>query len=164
MATTLTKTEIKNENLLGQLEDKLRELAGDFPKTVENPWWLEDADDDQEYCRDCIEALFESIKGDYPDAFIAGGYSGLEIDHPLWCANEKCDKRLECSLTDYGVETELEYYLNGGAVMPLREEDAYGLLDILQCMGWEERQKKYIKLWKRVAKELGIKYTKPPEA
>ena len=145
----------RNDTLLGVLEAKLTELAKEYSLTIEDAYWLEDAYDDQEYCHGCAQKILLEVLPDYEYARVCGGYGGLEMDGPLYCAGEGCGKQLDCTLTDEGIESELEYYRKGGAIMPIDSSEAYHLLRVLQCMDYEQ-QHKDIKLWKRVAKELMV--------
>lgn len=68
--------------------------------------WIGGADDGEYYCRKCCEKQVRKLKraGDV-DAFVDGGW-GTEEDGQRWCAD--CAALLDHSLTDYGVEAELE--------------------------------------------------------
>jgi hypothetical protein len=72
--------------------------------------------DGEYYCCDCCNEQVDKInkqleaKGEDPDAFVDGGWGGMEEDGCAFC--EVCNDRLEVSLTQYGVESEVDHFLS----------------------------------------------------
>lgn len=72
-------------------------------------WFCGEGDDESvSLCYDCIHAVPRVIDNEWgEDDVCASSYS--ESDSPEIC--EECGKLLSCTLTDYGVNSELEHFL-----------------------------------------------------
>ena len=79
--------------------------------------WVAFADGEGDhYCLDCCEEEVDKInkesvsKGEEPEAFVDGGWGGIEEDGCTFCYN--CEVRLDASLTQYAVESEVDHFLH----------------------------------------------------
>lgn len=72
-------------------------------------WISGGKDEATPYCYECAEKEVARIlkKNPKADVHVAGGY-GTEEDGPRFC--ETCGRLLDCTFTDYGVESELEHF------------------------------------------------------
>jgi hypothetical protein len=73
--------------------------------------WVGNGDEGESYCRDCCEKEVARLEAENPegDYFVDGGWGGEE-DGCAFCSNDECGRLLECSYTNYGVESELEHF------------------------------------------------------
>lgn len=118
---------IENE-LLGFCSKFLYKLAN-FEELEDLHWVGGGHGDGESYCYDCCEKEVDKInkeliaKGEIvvdedgdgeilhdEGAFIDGGWGGMEEDGCAFC--DKCNNRLEASLTRYGVESEVDHFLS----------------------------------------------------
>ena len=70
--------------------------------------WLVDEhgnDSDDSYCYDCIKSIVP--EPEYGENFSRAGYA-FDYDNPQRC--EACGKVLDYTLTDYGIEMELDHW------------------------------------------------------
>lgn len=107
------------EELLSFCSEFLFELAN-F-EDIEALYWVAFADGEGDhYCYDCCEKEVDKInkesvsKGEEPEAIIDGGWGGIDEDGTTFCYG--CDVRLDASLTQYAVESEVEHFLSCGLV------------------------------------------------
>lgn len=109
------------DEAIGQL-DQLA-LGGDFPF----PHWVggDDVDQGPSYCRACADAKVEAGEAEYVD----GGWPQEEDG---CCHCEACGRLLDYTLSDYGVEQELDHYLVTPPKSPLGAEEAYHLSRLLE--------------------------------
>ena len=67
------------------------------------------------YCYSCCDKEVDRINkeidtiDEYDKAFVDGGWGGQDEDGSCYC--ETCNKKLDCSLTKYGVESEIEHFI-----------------------------------------------------
>lgn len=100
--------------LLSLCAEILYKLA-DFSE-LEELHWVAFGGEGEHYCYDCCKKEVEKInkeyvlKGEEPEAWIDGGWGGVEEDGCAFC--ETCEARLDASLTQYGVEAEVDYFLS----------------------------------------------------
>lgn len=117
----------------------LRPIARPVEETIGHVRWLDaretDTDQGPSYCTECGDKEIEKLNAAHPehDYFLAGGY-GYESDGQEFC--DCCGCFLHTSLTDCGIESELEHF--DGQRLSLRGEhaasNAYSLLRILECV------------------------------
>ena len=117
-------------------QEKLERLfnAGRDRIPSEPEYWIHNADEGLSYCYDCCEKevarlLKENPAGDYS---VDGGW-GTEGDSTPFC--EICGKRLENTLTDYGGEEELDYFLENG-FNPKSDDDCRSMAEVIDGRGW----------------------------
>lgn len=93
---------------------------------VPYPHWLggDGADQGPSYCRECAQAHVDN--GDAE--FIDGGY---QQDNDGCCHCEDCGRLLDYTLTDYGVEEELEHFKGDRMRRVVSPELAYHLTLVL---------------------------------
>ncbi len=90
-----------------------------------NPHWIHGLDDDaRTYCRPCALKRVKHLRASEPDspAELDGGFM-CEEDRPIFC--ESCERMLDYTLTDYGVDCELEWMFADGITQS--PADAYRL-------------------------------------
>jgi len=88
-------------------------------------------------------------------AFVDGGWSGIEEDGCAFC--EGCNKRLEVSLTQYGVESEVDHFIeyffdDKNEVTEITNDQMIELHGIFECCGYNDFDKKYERDLLRLAK------------
>lgn|GEM_PF-6368985 len=96
--------------------------------------WLETHDGfdcQQDYCVDCVE-IQRYVERHNKTGFtkIRGWDDRTEVDSVMHC--DRCGVRLKCSLTDCGMEQEIEYLLQDDH---LTDEDCYTISDFLDGFG-----------------------------
>ncbi len=102
-----------------------------------NPWWIAGGDDEAtDYCRPCAEKALVAAKDgltseEAENLTLAGGYVGEE-DSRAHC--ESCGKLLDYTLTNYGVDSELDHFEREG--IRNDPEEAYLILRILGDEGY----------------------------
>ena len=107
------------EELLSFCADFLYELAN-F-EDIEALYWVTFGDGEGDrYCLDCCEKEVDKInkefvsKGEEPEAIIDGGWGGIDEDGCTFCYS--CNVRLDASLTQYGIESEVDHFLSCGLI------------------------------------------------
>lgn len=103
------------------LVEATREAADRCEQTLEPPYWDGALKHNGAYCLLCANKLFPND--------VDGGWYGEE-DHPPTCA--KCQKNLDFTFTDYGVEQELEAIEENGISS---DHDAYCLHRVMNAGG-----------------------------
>lgn len=101
--------------------------------------WIGDHDDGEDFCWDCAEKRVSEINASKPKhpAFVDGGWSeSREKDGHAACVT--CGKTLMHSLTQYGLEEEIEHFRSDGYGFkrPTDAEVAYGVVNILDTAEW----------------------------
>ena len=79
------------------------------------------ADNGLNYCLQCAEKRLAAGEGE----FIDGGYGAMEEDTPCHC--EDCGALLDYTLTDYGVDYELEHFNTVRFRGDLSRDDAFAI-------------------------------------
>ena len=97
-------------------------LAMDTKEPKNQVHWIDESDCG-DLCYPCAEKRATDIKVNNVD--IGGGY-GWESDSPCFC--ESCGCPLLYSLTDYGVESELDHFLDES--ITITDSDGYELMEI----------------------------------
>jgi hypothetical protein len=101
---------------------------------VEPEYWLDD-DTGESYCMSCALLVIEEcnmIEGKTLE--IDGGWGMGE--HDTCCHCTKCGVILEYTLTDYGVDAEIDHFLSGRDDGPLTPSDAFHLLKVFDGVVW----------------------------
>ena len=117
-------------------------LAADIPY----PHWLggTGADQGPSYCHDCASKRVEAGEGEFVDG-------GWPQDNDGSCQCEDCGRTLDYTLTEYGVEEEMEHFTRRrlrGAINPLL---AYALARVLEQ---HRRQPEVLRLLPKVCRAL----------
>lgn len=91
--------------------DFLRPLQSEFAESVSEVYWLgaRNADPDQgpSYCRSCCEKHVDRLNSQHPEhEYLRDGGWGYEADGLEIC--DDCDAFLNCTLTHFGVASELD--------------------------------------------------------
>lgn len=91
----------------------LRPIAQDAENTASEVYWIgaRNADPDQgpSYCGDCGGKLVDKLNAENPDGeYLLDGGWGYESDGCEVC--DKCGLHLRCSLSDCGVDQELDHW------------------------------------------------------
>ena len=141
---------IRNAKIIQSVIEKLNEVIGDFEP--EKLHWVEseykDVDESEDRCYECAkkkaEELTERLK---VKVFVSGG-SLQESDTCAHC--QDCGELLEYTLTDCGVESELDHYLAEDSEIDFDREEAYHLLNVLECYPHSEHNKRIIELAKKI--------------
>lgn len=108
--------------------------------TVRNAHWISGPDGDvyfnhgADFCRCCARAVIRHKRrrdrANRKEYRLDGGWRS-EHDSPKWCAG--CGVKLDVSLTDHAVGSELEHYRSQG-VRPGSKWDAHALLDVIYAL------------------------------
>jgi hypothetical protein len=103
------------EVMLPGVKEHLTSLCKDLD--TDNVHWVHDGDEAVSWCRSCCVFKVRhlkrhnkrEIKKKHLDYLVDGGF-GSEEDGPQFCAG--CGKPLECTLTNCGIESELDHFLS----------------------------------------------------
>ncbi len=131
----------------------------DFEELGELHWISFGYGEGESYCYECCEKEVDKINkeliakgeitvdedGDIRDddgAFVDGGWGGIDEDGCAFC--EICNKRLDASLTQYGVESEVDHFLSFELV-EIGNDIAIELYYIFECSGYFDFSEKYEK-------------------
>lgn len=92
---------------LNRLIDRLRGLGASV-ETWPGYWFSSDFEDaGSDWCLDCAEKRAEELRAEHPNVFVDGGWT-QDHDSQPFC--EGCERRLNCTPTDYFVEEELRHF------------------------------------------------------
>lgn len=119
-----------------QLLDKLRPIA-DSALVLSQHWIGGSVNEGGSYCQSCAEAQIAILKKASPDKdfFLDGGWEAHESDSCVHC--QTCCALLEYTLTDYGVDYELDHYSRHMRRKgPLSPEEAYHIVAALEQLEW----------------------------
>lgn len=121
--------------LMGELDFEYW-IENDSDNTEVATWDVEEVvdGDSDSFCRNCAEIVLKRLQEKFPDkeCIICDGY-GIEGDSVPFCG--VCLERLENTLTDYGCESELEYFLAQGFDVDCAD-DRYSMHHVLFSMSW----------------------------
>jgi hypothetical protein len=101
----ISEEDAKAEGVTFGLIKELIESTANRLKSEPEYWIYEDCT--ESYCRKHAEAKLAKLRKKGSDFTLCGGYGNEESDTSKNC--EKCGIRLDCCLTNYGAERELEY-------------------------------------------------------
>lgn len=109
------------DEVIGAL-DRLA-LGGDFPF----PHWLggDVVDQGPSYCRACADKKVVAGEAEHIDG-------GWQQEEDGCCHCEECGRTLDYTLSDCGVNGELEHYLSNPPKSPLCAQEAYHLSRVLE--------------------------------
>lgn len=91
--------------------------------------WIHGADEGFSWCAECAEKEIKKLRRKNPskEYILDGGWS-IEEDSQQFC--EGCRRELDCSYTDYAIESELDHFNECGVV---GAADEHSLYTILSC-------------------------------
>lgn len=118
----------RRSNLVNEATDVLHRLAGIARATrVPFPCWLggNGADQGPSYCRECAQKRVDAGEAEFVDG-------GWDQENDGCCHCEDCGRLLDYTLTDYGVEEELEHFRGDRMRRAISPEQAYHLARLLE--------------------------------
>lgn len=119
-------------------QEKLKKLFNDGACRVQSEpeYWIHNADEGESYCHECCEKEVERLLKEDPDGeyCVDGGSGNVEGDYTPFC--EKCNKRLENTLTDCGCEDEIRHFLENG-FDPQDDYDCRAMSEVIGAREWE---------------------------
>ncbi len=94
---------------------------------VPYPHWLggDEADQGPSYCAECAHEQVVAGNAEFVDG-------GWPQDNDGCCHCEDCGRLLDYTLTDYGVQEEMEHFKGSALVAPIEPELAYHLARLLE--------------------------------
>jgi hypothetical protein len=148
-------------------QEALRARVAELSAGAESPedaYWLSgELDDNEEYCHDCAEKKLDEIRRKRRDPELGGlgcGCGTHESDSQLFC--EMCGKKLMCSLTNYGIEQEIEHFEQYWFEALDHPAEWAALGKVLDALMYDDDEK-----WDRIAailelREPGIRTSEAP--
>lgn len=136
-----------------QAQDILRKVLLDYDPP--NIHWLSsqetDIDQSEDWCYNCAVKKAEELTIQLKKKVdVDGGWSSQESDTCSHC--QDCETQLNYSLTEYGVESELDHFLDEDIkILPLSKEEAYEINEVLGSYNcYDEQKKRVLELAKKV--------------
>jgi hypothetical protein len=128
--------------------DQLTHLLDERKSSPEPPHWLinhPEYDQGSSFCWSCVKELISNpVAGDNWD----GGFC-CEEDECEHC--EKCGKLLEYTLTDYGVDEELEHFTEYPPENLDDADECYHLARIAHGVYTDDQKLKFLKIMENIA-------------
>lgn len=126
---------------------------------IEDAYWINDPENRhscEEWCFECGEKRVSELRTENPsqadDIFLDGGWR-TEHDNNIACHD--CGCILDGSLTDYGAEEELRYFLDDGDFFAYDDNDAYYVMQMLDNFEYtSERRQHLVPNAEKVAKRF----------